>query len=59
MRYMRIQIRLEPYIPVHDVVSTEEYGTVNGRRGDRTIELNGLEDGASLADFAYDYNFNF
>ena len=59
MRYMRIQLLLELYIPTHEGVTTEEHGTVNGMRGYGVREFKRLIDGTNLAVSVDDYDFNF
>ena len=59
MRYMRIQLILEPYYPALEVVPTEEHGTGGGKRGDRTREFKRLDEGAGLAIFAVNFDYNF
>ena len=59
MRYMRIQLILEPCNPNIVVVPTEEGDTGNGMRRERSRELEALEEGESLAAVAYDYDHYF
>ena len=59
MRYMRISIELELYIPTFEEVYPEYWGEAAYVRDDRPNGWTGLNTGVRLEAYAYDFDNNF